>query len=73
LGIDPVHFGIILIVNVAIGALTPPVGTIMLLSSNISGIKVSEFFKAGKPFFLLILADLLIITYCPLLSLALVN
>ncbi|MDR1044855.1 MAG: TRAP transporter large permease [Candidatus Adiutrix sp.] len=73
LGIDPVHFGIVLIVNVAIGALTPPVGTIMLLSSNISGIKVSEFFKAGWPFLLMIMADLLIITYCPVLSLALVN
>ncbi|MDR0622001.1 MAG: TRAP transporter large permease [Deltaproteobacteria bacterium] len=71
LGIDPVHFGIILIVNVAIGALTPPVGTIMLLSSNISGIKVSEFFKAGKLFFIVILIDLLIVTYCPIMSLAL--
>jgi TRAP transporter, DctM subunit len=73
LGIDPVHFGIILIINVAVGALTPPVGTIMLLSSGISGIKVADFFKAGWPFYLVILLQLMIITYWPQLSLALVN
>ncbi|SPX12343.1 C4-dicarboxylate transporter large subunit [Escherichia coli] len=44
-GIDPVHFGIIMIFNLSIGAFTPPVGTVMLLVCNITQVSVGNFFK----------------------------
>lgn len=72
-GIDPVHFGIIVIVNLAIGCLTPPVGTVMLLVCNLAKVKIVDFLKQGAPLFLALLAALLLITFVPELSLLLVH
>ncbi|AXQ95362.1 TRAP transporter large permease [Cereibacter azotoformans] len=72
LGIDPVHFGIVLILNLSIGTLTPPVGTVLLLVTNLTGAKLGEFLRDGWPFLLALVLALLVVTFIPALSLALV-
>jgi len=72
LGIDPVHFGIVLILNLSIGTLTPPVGTVLLLVSNLTGATIVEFFRDGWPFLLALTLVLLIVTFFPFFSLALI-
>ncbi|WP_207101641.1 TRAP transporter large permease [Paracoccus shandongensis] len=72
LGIDPVHFGLIMILNLSIGTLTPPVGTVLLLVCNLSRVSIPAFMRDGWPFLLAILVALLLVTYVPWFSLALV-
>lgn len=72
LGIDPVHFGLIMILNLSIGTLTPPVGTVLLLVCNLSRVSIPAFIRDGWPFLLAILVALLLVTYVPWFSLALV-
>lgn len=71
-GIDPVHFGIVIIVNLSIGTLTPPVGTVLLLVCNLTRATIGEFFREGWMFVAALVIALLLITYIPALSLALV-
>lgn len=71
LGIDPVHFGITMIFNLSIGAITPPFGTTMFLTCNLTGVKVDEFLKEILPFYAALLITLAITTYYPPLSLVL--
>jgi len=73
LGIDPVHFGIVIIVNLALGSLTPPVGTVTLLVCNLSNVSISEVVKQAMLLFAALLACLAIVTFVPWLSLALVR
>lgn len=72
LGIDPVHFGLIMILNLSIGTLTPPVGTVLLLVCNLSRVSIPAFMRDGWPFLLAILVALILVTYVPWFSLALV-
>ncbi|MGY9047613.1 MAG: TRAP transporter large permease [Rhodobacterales bacterium] len=72
LGIDPVHFGIVMILNLAIGTLTPPVGTVMLMVCNLTKTSFGEFLREGWPFMLALFVALAIVTFVPFLSLALV-
>ena len=72
LGIDPVHFGIVLILNLSIGTLTPPVGTVLLLVCNLTGAKLVEFIREGWPFLLALMVALLLVTFVPFFSLALI-
>lgn len=72
LGIDPIHFGLIMILNLSIGTLTPPVGTVLLLVCNLTRVSIVDFVRDGWPFLLAILIALLLVTYIPFLSLALV-
>jgi tripartite ATP-independent transporter DctM subunit len=65
LGMDPVHFGIILILNAGIGLLTPPVGTVLFVGSAIGKVSIQAATKAMLPFFYALLVVLLIITYIP--------
>ena len=65
IGIDPVHFGVIMILNLGIGLLTPPVGTVLFIGSAISGIKIETLSKAMIPFYIVMIIVLLIITYIP--------
>ena len=65
LGIDPVHFGVFLAVNVMIGLLTPPVGIAVYISSNQAGIPVSEGFRKTAPFTIPLVVTLILITYVP--------
>lgn len=71
-GIDPVHFGIIMIFNLSIGAFTPPVGTVMLLVCNITQVSVGNFFKQSLPLLAALLLMLTLVTYIPAISLFLV-
>lgn len=72
LGIDPVHFGIVLILNLSIGTLTPPVGTVLLMVCNLTGAKLVEFMRDGWPFLLALMVALLLVTFVPFISLALI-
>ncbi|EGL81746.1 TRAP dicarboxylate transporter, DctM subunit [Caldalkalibacillus thermarum TA2.A1] len=69
LGIDIVHFGIIMIVNLAIGFITPPVGINLFVAANIAGTKLESLLKAIIPFILTMVISLLIISYIPAISL----
>ncbi|MBZ4672586.1 TRAP transporter large permease subunit [Deferribacterales bacterium Es71-Z0220] len=73
LGIDPIHLGIIITVNMEIGMLTPPVGLNLFVASGISGMSLQEVIRASMPWFFALLLGLLIITYIPQISLFLPN
>lgn len=73
LGIDPVHFGITMIFNLSIGAITPPFGTTMFLTCNLTGVKMDEFLKEILPFYVALLIALAATTYIPALSLILAD
>jgi len=64
-GVSPLHFGIIMVVNLAIGFITPPVGVNLFVASGISKAKLSELSKSVIPMILLMIVVLLIITYIP--------
>lgn len=68
-GIDPIHFAIIVIVNLMIGLNTPPVGTNLFVISSISGKSMGQISKALLPFYGVKLIALMIITYVPMISL----
>ncbi|MFC1558605.1 TRAP transporter large permease [candidate division KSB1 bacterium] len=72
-GIDPVHLGIIFLINLQIGYSTPPVGLNLFIASFRFKKPVLQLYKASLPFLVILLIALLIITYFPLLSLFLVN
>jgi C4-dicarboxylate transporter, DctM subunit len=72
-GIDPVHLGIIFLANMQIGYFTPPVGMNLFIASHRFGKPVLELVWATLPFFVILLAAVLIITYWPALSLVLVR
>ncbi|UJF17633.1 TRAP transporter large permease [Vibrio sp. SS-MA-C1-2] len=71
LGVDPVHFGVIMVYNLSMGVVTPPVGTVLFVSCGISGEKITKVIKPLLPIFLVQIIGLLLITYFPVLSLAL--
>jgi C4-dicarboxylate transporter DctM subunit len=73
LGIDPIHLGIIMTVNMEIGMITPPVGLNLYVASGISRLGLTETTKACAPWILVMLAYLLLITYVPAISLWLPN
>ncbi len=70
-GVDPVHLGIVFLANMQIGYFTPPVGLNLFLASYRFGRSLTELFSATLPFFAILLAAVLVITYLPALSLAL--
>jgi tripartite ATP-independent transporter DctM subunit len=69
IGIDPIHFGIIMIANLCIGLCTPPVGTCLFLGASVGGTNIVAVSRAMLPFYLAMVAGLLLITYLPALSL----
>jgi tripartite ATP-independent transporter DctM subunit len=71
LGVDPVHFGIIMVANLSIGLLTPPVGTCLFVGAGIGQSDILRVARAMLPFYAVMIGALLIITYYPPLSLAL--
>jgi C4-dicarboxylate transporter DctM subunit len=73
LGYDPIHFGILMVVNLAIGFITPPLGVNLFVGSGISGLSIEELSKAIVPFFIAMLISLLLVTFIPQLSLFLVE
>ncbi len=71
LGMDPVHFGIVLIANLCIGLCTPPVGTCLFVACGVGRTSLARVVPPMIPFFIAMVAALLLITYWPALSLAL--
>jgi C4-dicarboxylate transporter DctM subunit len=72
-GIDPVHFGIVMIINLMIGSLTPPVGVLIFITAGVSKVPVHQIFTKVIPFELGLIAALLVITYLPFTTLWLVR
>jgi tripartite ATP-independent transporter DctM subunit len=68
-GIDPVHFGVVMILNAGIGLNTPPVGTVLFVGCAVGGISIREAMRTIWPFFGASVAVLLLVTYVPALSL----
>ena len=73
LGIDPIHLGVVMTVNMEIGMITPPVGLNLYVASGISNMGLTEVTKAAAPWILVMLAFLILITYVPEISLWLPN
>lgn len=69
LGIDLVHFGMVMIINIMIGGVTPPFGSMMFLTCSVVGVKIKEFIREVFPFIVALMAVLLIITYFPKVTL----
>ena len=68
LGMSPVHFGIMIIMNLSIGTITPPVGSVLFVGCSVAKLPVDEVMKQLIPFFLAIVAGLILVTFIPALS-----
>lgn len=73
LGIDPVHFGIIMVMNLAIGLITPPMSLNLFVASQVSNISIGKLVKPIMPFLLVSIVILLLLTFIPSLSMLLPN
>ncbi|MDT4879086.1 C4-dicarboxylate TRAP transporter large permease protein DctM [compost metagenome] len=73
LGIDPIHLGIIMVVNLEIGLVTPPVGLNLFVTSAVTGMPLTSTIRAAMPWLMILLAFLILVTYVPWISLALPN
>ena len=65
LGIDPLHFGVIMILNITIGMLTPPVGMVLFTLTGVSSRTFEQITKAMIPLLIMNMIALLVVTYCP--------
>ncbi len=72
-GVDPVHFGVFMVVNLAIGFVTPPLGVNLFVASTITNIKMEDIIKKVIPFVIVFIVVLLVITFAPQFSLLLVR
>lgn len=70
LGMNPIHFGIVICYNLAVGTITPPVGTILFTGCKVGGVTIESVIKHLLPYFVAIAVGLLLVTYIPALSLA---
>jgi C4-dicarboxylate transporter DctM subunit len=73
LGIDPIHLGVIMVVNMEIGMVTPPVGLNLFVTAGVTGMNLVQVTKAALPWLMVLLVFLVIITYVPIISLGLPN
>lgn len=73
LGINPIHFGVIMVVNMELGMITPPVGLNLFVASGVTGLSLKDVVLAALPWSLTMLVGLLLITYIPAISLWLPN
>ncbi|WP_439235137.1 TRAP transporter large permease [Lonepinella koalarum] len=69
LGMDPVHFGILMTFNLSIGICTPPVGSTLFVGCSVAGVKIDKVIKPILPFYAVLIVTLLIVTFVPELSL----
>jgi TRAP-type C4-dicarboxylate transport system permease large subunit len=65
LGISPIHFGLIMVLNLMIGTLTPPIGVVLYVTANVANISFERVTKATLPFLIPLLIVLLLITFFP--------
>jgi tripartite ATP-independent transporter DctM subunit len=73
LGIDVIHFGLICIVNIMIGGLTPPFGSMMFTCCSITRCSLQDFMKEVIPFIVALLISLILVTYIPIITLIVPN
>ena len=73
LGIDPIHLGIIMVVNMEIGMITPPVGLNLFVTSGVAGMPMMSVVRAALPFLAVLFVFLIMITYIPWISTVLPN
>jgi len=71
LGMDPIQFGIILMINLGIGLVTPPVGSVLFVGCAVAKIRIEDTLRSIWPFYLALLAAVLLVTYVPALSMTL--
>lgn len=71
LGMDPVHFGIVIVLNLCIGICTPPVGTLLFVGSGVANVSVTKVIKSLLPFLAIMVAVLMLISFIPEISLLL--
>ncbi len=69
LGLSPVHFGIILVLNLSVGLCTPPVGSVLFIGCSVANVKIEQVIKPLLPMFLAMIVVLMLVTYLPELSL----
>ena len=69
LGIDPVHFGVMMTFNLAIGICTPPVGSALFVGCSVANISIDKVIKPLMPFYAAMFISLMLVTYIPQLSL----
>lgn len=69
LGMDPVHFGIVMILNLCVGLCTPPVGSVLFVGCGIAGVKITDVIRPLIPLFLVMVLALMVVTFWPQLSL----
>jgi tripartite ATP-independent transporter DctM subunit len=73
IGVDPIHFGIIVTINLGVGQQTPPVATVLFTTAAIARLPFWDVFKAGWPFTMVLVLVTLLVTYVPWISLGVVN
>lgn len=69
MGIDPIHLGVVLVFNLVLGGVTPPVGLNLFIMARVSRLPMMEVFRGGLPFYLVLYAVLMLLTYVPQLTL----
>ena len=69
LGMDPIHFGIVLVLNLCIGLCTPPVGSVLFVGVGVAGTTITKVIKPLLPFFFIMIISLLLVTFFPSISL----
>ena len=67
LGVDTIHFGLVMIVNIMVGGITPPFGSMMFTTCGITGCPISDFLKEVWPFIICLILVLILLTFCPTL------
>jgi len=65
IGVDPVHFGLIMVLNLCLGLLTPPVGIVLFILAKVGGISVQDASRGVLPFMVPLIGVLLLCTYVP--------
>ena len=73
MGIDPTHLGVLMVVNMQLGLVTPPVGLNLFVTAGVAKLSLEDTIKASFPWLLVLLAVLMLITYVPWISLAIPN
>ena len=73
IGMDPIHFGVMMIYNLSMGLITPPVGTVLFVGSAIGGIKLEQTIRALLPFYVVMFIGLMLVTYVPAITMTIPN
>ncbi len=69
LGMDPIHFGIVIVLNLCVGLCTPPVGSVLFIGCSVANLKIEQVIRPLLPMFIMMIIVLMLVTYIPSLSL----